>query len=273
MKVIITFLVSFLVFSESITAQNPLPLLKSYRYDINNNNIKLGKELESLTNNLMYTNIFMRYSKNPQYNQTFSPVKIMLFKINYEHIFQTKISSNDELQFEFALNKDSKIVSSKIVTMATKDGKLSEKKIKRKSYDFIRSDRAIKFKIDRSKLGTDDIIRIYWKTESVNFNAIYVNICQLKSNFEQYISLNVPDIFTYKLDDPRLNLVELNKSEMMLKQFSYDVSRLVENSMVGNKTYQWKIIKNENSNPIKFPLLSINLPPAIGTSVEEILHQ
>ena len=272
MKVIAILFVPLLLMSAPLQAQNPLPLLRAYRYDINNNNINLSKELEGQANNLMFTNIFVRYMKNPQYNQTFSPVKIMLFRIKYEHLFQTKIGPDNNLQFDFPLDKDVKIVNSKIVTFATKDGKSWGKKVKRKSYDIVKAANTISFKIDPDILKTGDVIRIYWEIESVNFNVINIDICQLTPNVKQYVALNLPEIFTYQMDDPRLKLMALKDGDMLLKRFSYNVARLVENAQVINRTYKWQVVKNENNGPIKFPLISINLPLDIGTSAEEILH-
>ena len=254
-----------------INAQNPLPLLKKYQYDTNNNEIDFKNELSQNHEDLSYTNIFFRYYKNHSYNDTFNPNKIMLFRINYEYLIQITLTDSSESEYIFPIKSGEKVVNKRVYIAKEKNGKLTQVKLKRKLYKSSITDSTVSFELNKEILSTNDIIRIYWKTESQNFDSIWIPQVYTKSNILRYVSLSLPEIFKFNLITEYLEIIESNKSDdMQLKQFSYDVSRLVEDINVSNVTYKWKQI-NYNHD-LFLPLLSINLPARIGTSVEEIIQ-
>lgn len=254
-----------------IIAQNPLPLLKDYQYDTDNNEMNFENELSQNHEDLSYTNIFFRYYKNHAYNQTFNPYKIMLFRINYEHLIQITLTDSSELEYTFPIKSGEKVIQKKVYIAKEKKGKLTQMKLQRKLYKSSISDSTVSFVLNKEHLSTNDIIRIYWKTESHNFDFIWIPKIYTKSNVVNYVNLSLPEIFKFNLATEYLEIIESKRSvDMQLKQFSYDVSRLVENINVSNVTYIWKQINNDHD--LFLPILSINLPAGIGTSVEEIIQ-
>ncbi len=254
-----------------ITAQNPLTLLKDYQYDTNNNELDFENELSQNHEDLSYTNIFFHYYKNHAYNDTFDPYKMMLFRINYEHLIQITLNDSSKLEYTFPIQNGEKVVNKKVYIAKEKKGELTQVKLQSKLYKSSISDSTVSFELNKEGLSTNDIIRIYWKTETHNFDYIWIPQIYTKSNFVNYVSLSLPEIFKFNLITEYLEIIESNKSDaMQLKQFSYDVSRLVENINVSNVTYKWKQINNDHD--LFLPILSINLPTRIGTSAEEIIQ-
>ena len=89
------------LFLSVCNAQNPLPALKAYQYETDNNRVNLEKEFNKKFDPVIFTNVFFRYYKNPLYNQTFSRYKIMLFRTQYEFMLQTIVKNEDEMSFQF----------------------------------------------------------------------------------------------------------------------------------------------------------------------------
>lgn len=265
---LVIFLNNALLSSNSY-AQNPLPLLKDYQYKTDNK-IDLKGEFSKSDYNLSCTNIFFTYEKNPFYNQTFNPAKIMLFKIGYEHLKQFKINDSMSGVFTFPLQKDDKLTNKKIVLCHLIKGELKEKKLKIKYYNTSISDSAITFKIDNIESFKNSIIRIYWTTKSEKFHRLHIPPEQTNDK-ANYVFLSIPEVFNYNLLSEDLELINIHHGDMYLKQFSYNISRLVTELSVINTTYKWK--KTSISTEINFPLAYINLPERVGSSAEEIMGQ
>ncbi|MDW3209797.1 MAG: hypothetical protein R8N23_08015 [Reichenbachiella sp.] len=271
MKNLILMAFLMLGFDMICVSQNPLPLLKDYTYDTDNNQIDFKQELKNQLANSFCLNAFVRYSKNPFYNQTFSPAKIMLFKANYEYVIQIKVSDLIDSKFSVSLFKDQKITKTKAYVISNDEGGLREKAMKKKFYNTVESDSSVVFDFSKAEYPSNQIVRMYCKTESSDLENLRFFRPHNTKGFVGYVSVNIPEIFRYNLNNDFLEELESEEGSMILKQFSYDVSRLAVSLSVPTTTYKWNADPSFSS--IKFDLLSINLPEAIGTSVEEILNQ
>lgn len=257
-----------------VSGQNPLPALKAYRYITDNNRVDIDKKFNKNLSPVVFTNVYFTYSKNPLYNQTFDPNKIMLFRVQYEHMLQTNISSNNELNFRFRFNKnDDKITNIKLIIYRQLDGKTIEEKVSRKNYERIITDSVIIIKPVSTLLKGNDVLRILLSIESSDINLKDLSTLNKVDNADYYVSFNNPEIFIYIINSTNLDLLEKKETEMRLIKFAYDVSRLTENNYVTSITYNWKIKVGQENAQIIFPLSSIQLPRDIGTSADEIIHK
>lgn len=257
-----------------VSGQNPLPALKAYRYITDNNRVDIDKKFNKNLSPVVFTNVYFTYSKNPLYNQTFDPNKIMLFRVQYEHMLQTNISSNNELNFRFRFNKnDDKITNIKLIIYRQLDGKTIEEKVSRKNYERIITDSVIIIKPVSTLLKGNDVLRILLSIESSDINLKDLSTLNKVDNADYYVSFNNPEIFIYIINSTNLDLLEKKETEMRLIKFAYDVSRLTENNYVTSITYNWKIKVGQENAQIIFPLSSIQLPRYIGTSADEIIHK
>ena len=258
----------------NVAAQNPLPALKEYQYTTDNNSVDIDKKFNKKLEPVVFTNVYFTYTKNPQYNQTFDPNKIMLFRVQYEHMLQTRISSNNELNFRFRFNKDiDKLTKTKLIIYRQENGKTIEQKVASKNYERIITDSVITIKPVSTVLKANDILRILVSIESADINLKDLSTLNKVEEADYYLSFNKPEIFNYILDSPNLDLLETKETEMRLIKFAYNVSRLTENRNVTSITYNWKIKVGHQNSKIIFPLSSVQLPKDIGTSAEEIINK
>ena len=265
---------ALLLFTVSLKGQNPLPALKAYQYDTDNNKIDFDKEIKNPFDQLTFTNVFFRYYKNHQYNQTFSSFKIMLFRVEYEYLLQTNINSNNEMSFKFQFNKkEDNITKIKLTSYSQENGKTIATKLSKKDYEVIISDSIITIKPNKGALKLNTSLRIYCSIESIDFNLKNLASLNKIENSSNYISFNVPEIFKYKTGNKSLEIMRKEQGDMKLIKFAYDLNRLTENYLVESSTVIWKTNDGIYYNDIYFPLLSINLPAGIGTSAQEIINK
>jgi hypothetical protein len=265
---------ALLLLCVSLRGQNPLPALKAYQYDTYNNKIDLDKEIPNPFDQLTYTNIFYRYYKNPQYNQTFSSVKIMLFRVEYEFLLQTNISDNNETSYKFQFNKkEDNINRIKLTSYRQENGKIIATKLSKKDYEVIIADNFITIKPNKGILKLNTALRIFCSIESIDINLKNLTPLNKIKNSSNYVSFNVPEIFRYKTENNILEIQRKEQGEMKLIKFAYDLNRLTENYSVISSTIIWKIKNGLDYSDIYFPLLSINIPAGIGTSAQEIINK
>lgn len=271
-RTVATFLVSlFLIVSYG---QNPLPELKAYQYNTDNNKIDLDKEFDKKFDQVIFTNVFFKYYKNPLYNQTFSKYKIMLFRVQYQFMVQTIVKNDAELSFQFRFNEeDDKVYKIKLTYYRQENGKTISEKVSKKDFEKIITKDLITIKPLKTVFKENDILRIFLSIESSDVNLKDLSSLNKIDNDEYYVSLNKPEIFSYVIDNTYLDLIKKEETEMRLIKFAYDVSRLTESSNISSTTLRWKIKKGFADAKILFPLTSINLPIDIGTSVDEIINK
>lgn len=265
---------ALLLLTVSLKGQNPLPALKAYQYDTDNNKIDFDKEIQNPFDQLTFTNVFYKYYKNPQYNQTFSSFKIMLFRVDYEYLLQTNINNNNEMSYKFLFNKkDDNITKIKLTSYSQENGKTIATKLSKKDYEVIISDSVIKIKPNKGALKLNTSLRIYCRIESIDINLKNLASLNKIENSSNYISFNVPEIFKYKTENKSLEILRKEQRDMILIKFAYDLNRLTEKYSVVSSTVIWKINNGLDYTDIYFPLLSINIPAGIGTSAQEIVNK
>ncbi len=271
-RTVVTFIVSlFLIVSYG---QNPLPALKAYQYNIDNNKIDLDKEFEKKFDEVIFTNVFFKYYKNPMYSQTFSKHKIMLFRVQYEFMLQTIIKNGTELSYQFRFNEeDDKVSHIKLTYYRQENGKTISEKVSKKDFEKIITKDLITIKPLKTVFKENDMLRITLSIESSEINLKDLSSLNKIENAECYVALNKPEIFNYVIDNTHLDLLKNEETQMTLIKFAYDVSRLTEDSNISSTTLRWKIKKGSEDAKILFPLTSINLPPDIGTSADEIINK
>jgi hypothetical protein len=263
-----------LLLTVSLKGQNPLPALKDYQYDTDNNIIDFDKEIQNPFDQLTFTNVYYRYYKNPQYNQTFSSIKIMLFRVEYEFLLQTHITNNNEMIYKFQYNKkEDKIIRIKVTNYCQENGKTIATKLSKKDYEVIIADSVITIKPNKGALKLNTTLRIYCSIESSDINLKNLSPLNKIENSSNYISFNVPEIFKYMTVNNSLEIVRTEQSDMKLIKFTYDVNKLTENYYVLNSTVIWKISNDFDYSGIYFPLLSINIPDGVGISAQEIINK
>jgi hypothetical protein len=259
-----------------VEGQNPLPALRVYQYDTDNNLIDIDREIENDYGNLTFTNVYFRYYKNPLYNQTFSPIKIMLFRVEYEFLFQINIKDTIENSFKFPVNKNEDRISKvSLVCITQENGKLFSKKLSKKNFETFVNDSSIIIKLNNEALKSNKILRIYCQVESVDVTLKNMSLLNNIPNLKHYISFNVPEIFKYNTESNYLDLVKSKLGDMKLIRFSYDINRLTENYSVATTSFKWKVKEGIVNPSISFPLVSINLPIGIvlGTDANEIINK
>lgn len=262
------------LFLSVCNAQNPLPALKAYQYETDNNRIDLDKEFNKKFDPVIFTNVFFRYYKNPLYNQTFSKYKIMLFQTQYEFMLQTIVKNEDELSFQFRFNReDDRISKIKLTYYRQKNGKMVDKKLSKKDFETIITQDLITIKPLKSVLEENDIMRIFLSLESSDINLKDLSSINMIDGADYYVSLNQPEIFSYIIDDTHLDLLKKEETEMGLIKFAYDVTRLTEKWAITSTTFKWKIKKGSENAHILFPLTIVKLPFDIGTSAGEIINK
>ena len=68
-------------------------------------------------------------------------------------------------------------------------------------------------------------------------------------------------------------MIDETRKDMILKRFTYDITKLVRNSQVTSATYKYEVNMKGSHSPGIFPILSIDLPLDVGTSVSEIMGE
>jgi hypothetical protein len=258
----------------SLNGQNLLLALKEYQYDTYNNRIDLDKEILNPFDQLTFTNVYYRYYKNPQYNQTFSSIKIMLFRVEYEFLIQDQITDNNEMSYQFQYNKkEDKITRIRLTNYCQENGKTIATKLSKKDYEVIIADSVITIKPNKEALKLNTTLRIYCSIESPDINFKNLSPLNKIKNSSNYISFNVPEIFKYMTVNNSLEILRTEQGDMKLIKFTYDVNNLTENHYVSSSTVIWKIRNDYDYSGIYFPLLSINIPGGVGISAEEIINK
>jgi hypothetical protein len=256
------------------SGQDPWDALKAYQYHTDNNKIDFDKEIQNPFDQLTFTNIFYKYYKNPLYELEWSSVKIMLFRVEYEFLLQTKINDNNEMSYKFQFNKkDDHISSIKLTSYSQENGKTIATKLSKKEYEVIISDSVIAIKPNKGALKLNSTLRIYCSIESNDINLKNLAALNKIENSINYISFNVPEMFKYKTVNNSLEILRKEQSEMRLIKFAFDHTRLTESFPVLSSTVIWKINNDLDYSNIYFPLLSINIPAGIGTSEQEIISK
>jgi hypothetical protein len=269
----------FIFLTLAMVGQNPLPALDAYQHDTHNNLIDIDKEIENDFGNISFANVYFRYYKNPLYNQTFSPIKLMLIRMEYEFMLQVHIESKNETTFNFPfLKNEDKLTKVKLVCITEKNGKSSSKKLPNKYYETVVKDSIIIIKLNMETIELNAILRIFCSVESLDINLKNLASMDNISNSKQYISFNVPEIFKYRTESQYLDLVKLKSGDMSLTAFFLDIdsyNAIIENYNVNTSSYTWKVKDQVQSPNISFPLVSINLPLGsfIGTDVNEIINK
>ena len=258
----------------TVKGQNPLPALKAYQYSTDNNKIDIDKEFENALDKMTFTNVFFKYFKNHQYDQTFQSDKIMLFRIQYEYMIQTIVADNNEISLKFRCNKKyDNLTKLTLTRYSQENGKTTSKKLSKKDYEIITDDSTITVKPNATVLVPGNVLRIFCSVESTDINLKNLSPLNRIDNSTDYISFNEPEIFKYLTDNKSLELINKTTGEMKLIKFEYDVSRLTEVNNILSTTYKWKIKAGFTNSNIFFPLISIDLPDKIGTSVPQIMKK
>lgn len=225
-KLTICFYVTLLLTISAI-GQNPLPALKEYQYETDNNDINLDKEFEDTWHNVSFMNVFFTYFKNHQYNQTFQSDKIMLFRVQYENVIQTVVDNNPEINFNFRCNnKFDKLTKLKFTSYSQGNGKTISKKLKKSDYEVITTDSIITIRPNPSVLVPGNVLRIFCSIESTDLTLINLSPLNKIENSTHFVAFNVPEIFNYLMEIESLELIKQTTREMKLIKFEYDVSRL-----------------------------------------------
>ena len=265
---------ALILFTVSLKGQDPWGALNAYQYHTDNNKIDFDKEIQNPFDQLTFTNIFYKYYKNPRYELEWSSIKVMLFRIEYEFLLQTKINDNNEMSYKFQFNKkDDHISNIKLTSYSQENGKTIATKLSKKEYEVIISDSVIAIKPNKGALKLNSTLRIYCSIESNDINLKNLAALNKIENSINYISFNVPEMFKYKTVNNSLEILRKEQSEMILVKFAFDRTRLTERFSVLSSTVIWKINNDLDYSNIYFPLLSINLPAGIGTSAEEIISK
>ena len=267
MQYLITLSLLFL-FSSSFGQSPTFRALLALKHDVDNNLYDLKRE-EVEEGDFFQTNIFFNYYKNRNIRGSQGPEENMIFSVGYEYLIKKEIHSGSSIVFTFPIGtKKDKVNASKLELFDPINSKA--RKIRRKYYDFEKHNDSFRLVVEKEGLETGKVLRAYCKIESFVFDTLSVPV-NVGNTSNVFISLNMPEIFSYSIPYDQLELIESEAGQMELKHFTYRAPPIVDYN-VRSESFVWRvdIDAHDNQNLI-FNLKSINLPVDFGASVEEIL--